>query len=214
MPTMPARQREEVPAITPTEASWLTELSTKTINAAIDRGELDVGKARRRSAGKRAPRTLAPADVMYLALRRDVAELLSPQAKAELYEQLVQRQWVPTTRAGRVSETRSDADIVLAGGAVRIEVKRTVVRLLKRWVALLDAKELVVSNPEIRSGEPTIRGTRVPVYLIADLVREGAGLKEILEDYPSLSASKVRSALAYAQTRPRRGRPRMVPWKE
>lgn len=213
MSTTPVLQREEISSITPTEAAWLTELSTKTINATIDRGELGAGKARRRSATRRAPRTLAPADVLYLALRKEVAELLSQRAKAELYEQLVQRQWLQTARPRRVSEAQSDAEVVLAGGAVRIEVRRTLVRLLKRWAALQDAKELVVSNPEIRGGEPIIRGTRVPVYLIADLVRQGAGLKEILEDYPSLNASKVRSALAYAQTRPKRGRPKKAPWK-
>jgi len=214
MSTTPRLDRKEIAAITPNEAAWLTELSTKTINATIDRGELGLARARRRSATRREPRTLAPADVMYLALRKDVAELLSQRAKAELYEQLVQRQWVQAVRPGRVSEPRSDAEVVLAGGAVRIEVRRTLVRLLKRWAALQDAKDLVVSNPEIRDGEPIIRGTRVPVYLIADLVQQGAGLKEILEDYPSLNASKIRSALAYAQTRPRRGRPKNAPWKE
>jgi uncharacterized protein (DUF433 family) len=214
MPPASAPQPEDVSAITPNEAAWLTELSTKTINATIDRGELGVGKARRRSAGRRVPRILAPADVMYLALRKEVAELLSPRAKTELYEQLVQRQRDQAARPGRVSEPQGDIEIVLSGGVVRIEVKSTYRRLAKRWAALRDAKKLVVSNPEIRGGEPVIRDTRVPVYLIADLVRQGAGLKEILEDFPSLNASKVRSALAYAQTHPKRGRPKKAPWKE
>jgi uncharacterized protein (DUF433 family) len=74
------------------------------------------------------------------------------------------------------------------------------------------AADVVVSDPEIRGGEPVIRGTRVPVYLIADLMSQGADAREILEDYPSLTANTVRSALACAQTHPRRGRPRKAPW--
>jgi uncharacterized protein (DUF433 family) len=91
---------------------------------------------------------------------------------------------------------------------VLIECKPALRRLSKRWIALSRATDVVVSDPEIRGGEPVIRGTRIPVYLIADLLDRGAELREILEDYPSLNAGKIRSALAYAHTHPRRGRPR------
>jgi uncharacterized protein (DUF433 family) len=48
--------------------------------------------------------------------------------------------------------------------------------------------------------------------MIADLVKQGAGLREILEDYPSLDAQMIQAALAYAQTNPKRGRPSKAPW--
>lgn len=78
---------------------------------------------------------------------------------------------------------------------------------------LRDANDTVVSDAGSRGGEPVIRGTRIPVYLIHDLVIPGAGAKEILEDYPALAADNVRAAVAYVQTHPKRGGPREAPWK-
>jgi uncharacterized protein (DUF433 family) len=207
------RDRETLDEITPIEAAWLTELTPKTINATIDRGELSVATRESGSSAKRK-RRLAPADIVYLALRKELSELLSQRAKAELYEQLVQMEWSDVGCWRDSSDVRGDLAIALAGGIVRIELKNTCRRLATRWAALCDAAQLVVSDPEIRGGEPVVRDTRIPVYLIADLVQQGASLKEILEDYPSLDAAMVRSALAYAQTRPRRGRPRKAPWKK
>ena len=158
-------------------------------------------------------RRLGTADLLYLALRKDLAEMLSQSAKRELYQQLVESPF-----AGRVQEKRwvtrdSDCIIRLADGVITIDAKATCRRLAKRWIALSDANDMVISNPAIRGGEPVIRGTRIPVYLIADLLEQGADAKEILEDYPSLTASKLRAAIAYVNTHPRRGRPRKSPWK-
>jgi uncharacterized protein (DUF433 family) len=193
------------------EAAWLTELSTKTINATIDRGELKSAPRRNRSR-RRVPRRLGPADVFYLVLRKELSSVLSADAKTELYEELVRREW-PALQATEAPRQKADSEIRLAGGLVRIELKSVYQRLAKRWLALENASSVVVSDPEIRGGEPIIRGTRVPVYLVADLVEQGAKLREVLEDYPALTASMLRSALAYAQTHPKRGRPRKAPWR-
>ena len=48
--------------------------------------------------------------------------------------------------------------------------------------------------------------------MIADLVKQGADIREILEDYPSLDAQMVETAFAYTQTKPKRGRPSKAPW--
>jgi len=40
-------------------------------------------------------------------------------------------------------------------------------------------------NPKILLGKPVIKGTRIPVYVILDLIAEGCSIKEILEYYPS-----------------------------
>lgn len=196
--------------VTPVEAAWLTELSQKTINATIDRGELG-GAVQKRSSTRR-PRRLGPADVVYLVLRKELSGVLSASAKRELYERLVE---VASQRRFDLqpgADQRGEIEIELAGGTVRIELQRAWRRLSKRWLALRRAADVVVSDPEIRGTEPVIKGTRIPVYLVADLIDQGADLREILEDYPSLSAWKIRSALAFARTHPRRGRPRKGPW--
>jgi uncharacterized protein (DUF433 family) len=73
---------------------------------------------------------------------------------------------------------------------------------------------MVVSDPAIRGGDPVLRGTRVPVYVIADLIAQGAESSELLEDFPSLNSEMIQAALAYAQTNPRRGRPAKAPWRD
>jgi len=212
MPSTVSKPNTETPpTVTPAEAAWLTELSPKTINATIDRGELG-GSPRKRSQRRRG-RRLGAADVVYLVLRKELSGVLSATAKQELYERLVQALASQRFESQSANERRADIEIKLAGGVIRVEVKTALRRVLKRWQALERAADVVVSDPDIRGGEPVIRGTRIPVYLVADLVSQGADAREILEDYPSLSASTLRSALAYAQTHPRRGRPRKAPWR-
>ena len=70
---------------------------------------------------------------------------------------------------------------------------------------------MVVSSPEILSGAPVIRGTRVPVYDVAASVAADIPMDRILAAYPSLDADKVELASIYAEATPPRGRPRYKP---
>jgi len=49
---------------------------------------------------------------------------------------------------------------------------------------------MITSDPEIMRGTPVYRGTRIPVELIADMLREGATYQEILAGYPALDREK------------------------
>ena len=62
----------------------------------------------------------------------------------------------------------------------------------------------ITVNPEILAGKPIIRGTRIPVYLILQLLEAGKSIQEIVSDYPELNAQDVKSAIHYAQSRLRR----------
>ena len=46
---------------------------------------------------------------------------------------------------------------------------------------------IIDSNPEILGGKPVIKGTRIPVDLIFELIGANVPINEILQDYPSLS---------------------------
>jgi uncharacterized protein (DUF433 family) len=56
----------------------------------------------------------------------------------------------------------------------------------------------ITSNPDVCGGRPCIRGTRVRVKDILDLLAAGADRAEILEDYPYLDADDIAAALRYA----------------
>jgi len=56
----------------------------------------------------------------------------------------------------------------------------------------------VTFDPQIMAGQACIRGMRIPVSLIVNLVAHGKQVTEILEEYPDLEAEDVQQALEYA----------------
>lgn len=53
-------------------------------------------------------------------------------------------------------------------------------------------------NPEIMHGKPCIKGTRIPVSLVVAMLGDGMSEKEVLRQYPSLTATAIHAALKYA----------------
>lgn len=56
----------------------------------------------------------------------------------------------------------------------------------------------ITFRKDILRGKPTIRGLRISVEMILELLYKGASRKEILEDYPDLEAEDIQAALLYA----------------
>jgi len=54
-------------------------------------------------------------------------------------------------------------------------------------------------NQEVMDGLPVIAGTRVPVYLILEMLESGLSLDAILKEYPHLTMDKLRAAVSYAR---------------
>jgi uncharacterized protein (DUF433 family) len=52
--------------------------------------------------------------------------------------------------------------------------------------------------PGLCGGRPTIRGLRIRVKDILDLLASGAGRAEILSDYPNLQDEDITAALEYS----------------
>jgi uncharacterized protein (DUF433 family) len=53
-------------------------------------------------------------------------------------------------------------------------------------------------NPRILGGKPVISGTRIPVYLILELLSAGYDFKRIVKAYSSLTEEDIRAAIDYA----------------
>lgn len=58
-------------------------------------------------------------------------------------------------------------------------------------------KPQIVSNPKILDGKPIISGTRISVELILDRIASGMSVKEVLKDYPHLTATQIQAAVTY-----------------
>jgi len=55
----------------------------------------------------------------------------------------------------------------------------------------------IVVDPKVMAGKPVIKGTRIAVDMILDLLAVGMKPEEIAEDY-SISLEDIRAALFYA----------------
>jgi uncharacterized protein (DUF433 family) len=56
----------------------------------------------------------------------------------------------------------------------------------------------IVVDPDVLVGKPVIKGTRIPVYLLIELLANGMTAKEILKEYPQLKPEDIKAALLYA----------------
>jgi len=55
----------------------------------------------------------------------------------------------------------------------------------------------IVSDSQILSGEPVVKGTRTPVRAIVELWRQGIAPEEITRHLPHLTLAQIFAALSY-----------------
>ena len=58
---------------------------------------------------------------------------------------------------------------------------------------------MIVSDPEVMSGTPCFRGTRVPLRNLMDYLETGHALADFLEDFPSVTREMAIRALEEAK---------------
>jgi len=69
---------------------------------------------------------------------------------------------------------------------------------LYKIVAMSELLERVTVNPEQCGGRPCIRGMRIRVVDILDLLAAGLSADELLKELPDLEIDDVKAALQYA----------------
>lgn len=62
----------------------------------------------------------------------------------------------------------------------------------------MDWRERIEVAPGRLGGKPVVRGSRIPVELVVQMVADGWPDERILASYPSLTAEDVRACLQYA----------------
>ena len=59
-------------------------------------------------------------------------------------------------------------------------------------------KNRITANPDILGGKPIIKGTRIAVEFVMDLLANGWTTEKILKNYPQLKKEDVVAVLKYA----------------
>jgi uncharacterized protein (DUF433 family) len=181
---------------TPAQASAIANLPLSAVHKLIERRLI---RPRRRRTGHSILRMLSREQVLYLRLEAEGVRLLPIASRRAIAKKIE-------------SSPEIDAVFLTEGSAVVVQVKSVRLELDEDLKKLERAENMIASDPEVMRGTPVYRGTRIPVELIADMLRQGATYEEILEGYPALDREKVELAPLYIQAFPRRGRPSVRPW--
>lgn len=65
----------------------------------------------------------------------------------------------------------------------------------------MELEKRITFNPEVCGGRPCIRGMRIRVSDILEMLGQGVPEAEILADFPDLEADDIRACLLYAARR-------------
>jgi uncharacterized protein (DUF433 family) len=62
----------------------------------------------------------------------------------------------------------------------------------------MDWSERITVDPDVLTGKPVIRGTRLAVEFVLELLAAGESEADIIDNYPGLTRDDIRACLAYA----------------
>lgn len=75
----------------------------------------------------------------------------------------------------------------------------------------MDREERIEQNPKVLAGKPVVKGTRLSVQLILELLADKWSTEEVLDQYPTLTKDDVLACLRYASECPRSRRAVLSP---
>jgi uncharacterized protein (DUF433 family) len=67
-----------------------------------------------------------------------------------------------------------------------------------RYSDIMNWRDRIEVNPDVLVGKPVVRGTRLAVELILELLAAGETESQLLSDYPRLTREDLLACLAYA----------------
>lgn len=174
---------------TASQAAIVTGLPLPAVRKAIEKRLV---RPRKAGKGRSRGRLLSKQELVFLCLEAHGLNLLPLATRRRV--------------AGEV-DTGIDAITMTDAGLIVIQVKAARERVETQLSRLQQAEQMVVSDPEVMGGAPVFLGTRIPVRLVADMLKQGATVEEILDGYPALSRLHLELAPIYAGAFPQRGRP-------
>jgi uncharacterized protein (DUF433 family) len=190
--------KEETALFTTSEAAAVSGIAARRINRFIDEGPLRNSRRRNRKLSRK--------DILFLKLLQAFGgvQVFSKSGRAVLYRAIAS--YDPSKEPASTDSISGPArltELLLRDAADELEPEIS---------KLTRARQMVVTDADIRGGEPVIKDTRIPVHMIAELLGNGADESEIEQDY-RLSAEQIELAVLYAKAYPKRGRPPKHPWR-
>jgi len=178
---------DQIVLLTANEAASVTGVPLRQVHRIIDAGLLRGAVKRRRNA-----RLLTRNALIGLKLAHATANVLTPDSRRGVVAALI----------------RHPRQSVICIDAVVVDVRPAAKAVRSGLDLLTKARRLVSTTSDVLGGAPVLKGTRIPVHDIADMLTNGDTPAAIARAYPQLDEEQVRLAATYASAYPRRGRPR------
>lgn len=181
-------------ALSANEAACVTEIPLKQVHRFIDAGLLGDAVRIRKGA-----RTVPVTALVGLKLADATAWILTLEGRRRLVRRLLDDPEAKSIREETVSVDLRPMKREVQTGLSNLE----------------SAKKMVEIDKDILGGAPCLKGTRIAVHDIADMLANSNGVSAVLGAYPALNDRQVTAAAIFANAYPRRGRPRREPaWRK
>lgn len=181
---------------TTAEVALLAGVPKRTVDKAIEERVLSarVKRAARGRTSLRLPLHAVP----YSVIIKKLGISLPLNAKRTILHEL-----------GKRSAAKMINGSITIAPALTLDLSSLVAEdLVTKAASYAETRERVIEeNPDILGGTPVIRGSRLSVYALEGRVNGGDSVEDILDDYPDLKPEELETALLYASSHRRAGRP-------
>jgi uncharacterized protein (DUF433 family) len=183
------------------EAAAIAEISESTIRTAIEKRSITPSSSR---VGKSIRYEFDLNELLFIKLLTEFPFPLPKEDKDSL------RRLVGKSSGSVGRWEMRGSDLLITKGELSVSVHYHPLReqIVQNVNLYRKGFDRIVSDPEILSGEPVFKGTRIPLEHIAGLFRKGVSETELREDYPALSNLDFAFASIHARMSPPPGRPR------
>ena len=175
--------------LSPSEVAALFGLDERRVRKDVEYGVFD---------RRKGPPRFSLADVVYLLAIARAGVDLGVETRKRLYRLIADALAEPMPP--KSIELGEYLELKLASAVHEVEAR---IERFMRW------KKKLVIRDDILGGEPVFPGSRLAVRQIGEMVRRGAPVKDVLEDYPYLEPQDVEFAKQFVTAYPRAGRPRV-----
>lgn len=194
------------PTLTPTEAAVVASVTVRDVNRVIDEKILPDELY---AIAKDRTRLLFVDSCVLISFYFKTANQLTAEERIKTIADASSR--LPSILIKEDSRRNaSRSNWVVREDFLTIDLAPFVKSVRGQVAKLQQARELVVEDPEILSGVPVVRNTRIPVYDVAASAATGVSTDRLLAAYPGLTVRDVELAALYAEANPQRGRPRRI----
>jgi len=183
------------------QAAFVSELPPKTINQMIDDQTLPADAFTKHNR----KRFLNAFALPLVSVNHTATELLAATIRAEVVASMspiIIGQWRKL-----IERPESAVGAHFKKGAVTFEADSSIRKVMTKLAEYNRAMAQVISDPNVRGGLPTLKGTRLGAEEIG-IALESTSLSELQEDFPSLTPALADAASVYIKCFPRRGRPK------